>query len=280
MEKYIALLFQFLVLPVLEIAVFFLPLIFLSLVIRLLKERIDRLLINDFGRPPYYLFAALGTPIHEFSHLVMCLFFRHRVKRFSLFHPDRNGRLGYVEHAYDPGSPYQRAGCFFIGLAPLFGGAAALYVLTRLFLPNTAFYDEVPFTVFKLKQESLNLIFPFFKEITRLFLVFSKDFIQWILGFSWKVILYLFLVTGIGSHMFPSMSDIHGALPGFLIIYAVVCFANILIILLGSDLNVLIQKMGPISGFLINLMIFTILILSVCIGLLYLIRTLKTLIFH
>ncbi len=89
-----------------------------------------------FGRRlQLYLFGLPGTIVHEGSHVIACLLFRHRVHRVKWFDPSAtDGALGSVEHSYDPSSAYQRVGTIVIGLAPLLAGAAVLLLAARLLL--------------------------------------------------------------------------------------------------------------------------------------------------
>ncbi len=81
-----------------------------------------------------YLFGLLGTVVHEGSHVLACVLFRHRVDRVTWFDPQAtNGALGSVEHSYDPTSVYQRVGTLAIGIAPLLVGATViLFAAQRL----------------------------------------------------------------------------------------------------------------------------------------------------
>ncbi len=81
-----------------------------------------------FGRRiQLYLFGLLGTIVHEGSHVVACVLFRHRVQRITWFDPEAaHGALGSVAHSYDPSSAYQRVGTIVIGIAPLLVGAAVI----------------------------------------------------------------------------------------------------------------------------------------------------------
>lgn len=89
-----------------------------------------------FGRRlQLYLFGLPGTIVHETSHVIACVLFRHRVHRVKWFDPQAtDGALGSVEHSYDPSSAYQRVGTIVIGLAPLLAGAAVLLIAARLLL--------------------------------------------------------------------------------------------------------------------------------------------------
>jgi hypothetical protein len=89
-----------------------------------------------FGRRlQLFLFGLPGTVVHEGSHVIACLLFRHRVQRVKWFDPQAtDGALGSVEHSYDPSSAYQRVGTIVIGLAPLLVGAAVILIAARLLL--------------------------------------------------------------------------------------------------------------------------------------------------
>ena len=81
-----------------------------------------------FGRRMHlYLFGLLGTVIHEGSHVLACLLFRHRIHQVKWFDAQAtDGALGSVEHSYNAASSYQRVGTIVIGIAPLLVGAAII----------------------------------------------------------------------------------------------------------------------------------------------------------
>jgi len=89
-----------------------------------------------FGRRlQLFLFGLPGTIVHEASHVIACVLFRHRVHRVKWFDPSAvDGALGSVEHSYDPSSAYQRVGTIVIGLAPLLAGAAVLLIAAKTLL--------------------------------------------------------------------------------------------------------------------------------------------------
>ncbi|MCO7176359.1 hypothetical protein NIE32_09555 [Sporolactobacillus kofuensis] len=103
----------------------------------LLERETNSRMIRTFGIKGIYFTAWLGTPIHELSHVVMCLVFRHKVTEVKLFQaigPD--GTIGYVRHTYRPDRLYQRIGNLFIGIAPLIGGSLSIAFCARLFLSS------------------------------------------------------------------------------------------------------------------------------------------------
>ena len=86
------------------------------------------------------LTGYVGTPVHEFSHALMCILFGHRVKKISLFGDSRRSRtLGYVEHTYYRKNIYHQIGNFFIGISPILAGGAVILLLVRLLTPHIFF---------------------------------------------------------------------------------------------------------------------------------------------
>jgi hypothetical protein len=79
----------------------------------------------------------LGTPVHELSHAFMCLLFGHTVTKIKLVNSDKRSRtLGYVEHTYYKTNLYHQIGNYFIGVAPILAGGAAVLLFVWLFMPD------------------------------------------------------------------------------------------------------------------------------------------------
>ncbi|BDR36921.1 hypothetical protein DI392_13455 [Vibrio albus] len=92
---------------------------------------------NKASRGVYLATAAIGVPIHELSHAIAAFLFRHRITKIKFFeYTAGHGRLGYVEHQWNVLSPLQNVGLFFIGIAPLIGAGAVIYLTTKLMLPG------------------------------------------------------------------------------------------------------------------------------------------------
>lgn len=82
--------------------------------------------------------SVIGTPVHELGHAMMCPLFGHKIVRLVLWqHGTGDGYQGYVSHSHDHGNLYQRVGCLFISLGPVFSGMAVLSLLLMIFFPNT-----------------------------------------------------------------------------------------------------------------------------------------------
>ncbi len=57
----------------------------------------------------------------------MCLLFLHRIESIKIFSfGPVTGRYGFLRHSWNAGSLYQRAGSFFIGIAPMLAGIPLL----------------------------------------------------------------------------------------------------------------------------------------------------------
>lgn len=114
------------------------PLLFGS-ALSLVSHRNKSLVVIYFGFFAQVIGGGIGIIIHELSHLIVALLFRHQIKGVALLRiprpNDGDTSLGYVQHAWQTTSLYQRSGNFFIGVAPLIGGTVALVALTRWLVP-------------------------------------------------------------------------------------------------------------------------------------------------
>ena len=70
------------------------PLLVFAWIIHQIERLTQRRLAERFGWRSIMWTGWLGTPIHELSHAIMCLAFRHRIDEMALFEPDEDaGRL-------------------------------------------------------------------------------------------------------------------------------------------------------------------------------------------
>ena len=182
----------------------------LHLLERLLSARLQ----SRFGWRGVLLTGWLGVPVHELSHAAVCLLFGHRVERVKLFAPDpRTGQLGAVQHAWDKRNLYQQVGRFFIGVAPLVGGALVLLLLTRLLGPASVASEPLP-------ADGGALIAA----------LGGHD-----VAGRWVTWLYLYLCLCVGAHMSPSSTDLRGCLPGLLLLLGLMLATNLVVFALGHD---------------------------------------------
>lgn len=167
-----------------------------ALVMQLLSNSLRKSLAKIFGHQLYIYLTAPGVVIHESSHALFCLIFRHKILEIKFFSPEANGTLGYVKHSFDPTSLYQRIGNFFIGTAPVWGGSAALWLITRLLLPECMYIDGA---------------------VTEA----AADFLATGFWKKWSFYLWLYLALTIASHITLSMPDLAGSADGITTILVV-----------------------------------------------------------
>lgn len=178
----------------------------------------------------------IGTPIHELGHAFFCLLFRHRIVEMKLYSPNSDdGTLGYVNHAYNPSSTYQKIGNFFIGIGPIIFGAMVLYALLYYLVPNnTDVFSSI-------EQQSKTLVQGVHGEWTgvlsslwdsttsTLSALFRKGNFA-----DYKFWIFLYLSMCISSHMELSPPDIKGAWRGLLSLVIFFLVFNLIILALEA----------------------------------------------
>ena len=175
------------------------------------------------------LTGYVGTPIHEYSHALMCVLFGHTVKKISLFGDSKRSKtLGYVEHTYYRKNLYQQIGNFFIGISPILAGGAVILLLVRILVPDMFFAMKGEITQMR----------------TVLVTGFDADAVSALLGgipamlgsfFSpenflnprWWICMVLSFAIAI--HMEVSRSDIRSGLRGLLVIAAMLLVADVIL---------------------------------------------------
>ncbi|MDW1505786.1 hypothetical protein R7D97_16505 [Vibrio sp. Vb5031] len=196
--------------------------LFLAFVVTLyLLQRLTcGLAARQFGGKSIYLSAIVGTPVHEISHALICLPFFHKINEVALFKPDGTGTLGYVTHSYNPANLWQQIGNFFIGVAPLFGGTAAIYILTYSFLP----YGENVIDVIDSLSAPFSHTSGFTTFVTALFdAVLKLSSVLWVIAQDspGKFAIWMYLTAAIALHMSPSPADLRGSVKGALLLLLV-----------------------------------------------------------
>ncbi len=92
---------------------------------------------GDAAFPVVRYTGFVGTPVHEASHLLMCLLFGHTVTSYKLINTNKRSRtLGYVEHTYYKNNLYHGIGNYFIGVSPILAGGLAVLLFMWLFMPD------------------------------------------------------------------------------------------------------------------------------------------------
>ncbi len=192
----------------------------------------NRRLFKSFGWKGVIALAWLGTPVHEFSHVIGCWLGRNDVEEFALFHPDKtSGSLGFVKHSYDRNSFYQRViGNTLAAVAPFFGGAVAIYLLTLTFYPSLLSIPENAPSFSWSELARLDGILEFSQawilQIKRFFLTL---FASQNLGRP-QFWLYLFAMISVAAHLSPSASDFEGFWGPVAVLFLLVFVLNALLV--------------------------------------------------
>lgn len=210
------------------------PLGIVALILRLLQIALQSRLARWFGWRVVLITGWLGTPIHELSHALMCVLFRHRIEKMALFRPDRETmKLGYVQHVYRPTNIYQVIGNFFIGTAPLVGGTLAMYGLLWLFYPDTARSATIDPSVGN-ALASGQIASAAWQVMTH-----AVDVLQQVITVdrltTIRLWLFMYLMLCIGSHMAPSRSDYRGSKWGAVLLLAMLLVLNLVFQVFGGD---------------------------------------------
>lgn len=143
-----------------------------------------------------YVPGVIGVPVHETSHAVTALLMGHKITKVSLFNPQKDGTLGYVEHSFKANAtaPFRN---LLIAIAPFFGGGLAFYWLTKSFMPSVAFivHDGLTFA-----QSSMDVI-----------LVAKAVFVE-VWQSQWDFAFWVWLFGGSSILLFciPSTTDFAG----------------------------------------------------------------------
>ena len=200
--------------------------------------------------------GAVGTPIHELGHALMCLIFGHRIDEIRLFDPDdENGTLGYVSHSYNSRNIYHQIGNFFIGVAPVLCGSGVLILLMRLLVPDVFF--AVSGSLWASSSFSFGAVFA---TIGAIFSFSNFGNILW-----W---LFIILALMISSHMELSMADIKGGLVGLGFIAGALLAVDAVLYLVAPSLLVgltsaITSFALPIASFLMISGIFSLLMIVI-----------------
>lgn len=177
----------------------------------------------------------IGTPVHELGHAIFCLLFGHKIVEMKLYSPNSDdGTLGYVNHAYNPGSTYQKIGNFFIGVGPIIFGSVVLYALLYYLVPNMQ-------EVFRnIESQSGSLIKGVQGEYTGLVSSLGATTKETLISLfntsnfsDYRFWIFIYISICVASHMELSPPDIKGAKGG--LISLIIFFLVLNLIILGIE---------------------------------------------
>ena len=236
------------------------PFVVFTLLIHFLERMLQLRLASRFGWRSVLWTGWLGTPIHELSHVIMCVAFRHRVEEVALFEPDlKSGRLGYVKHSWTPGNTFEEIGNFFIGLAPLAGGSIVLAGLLWFFYPESIgnMVETSGIAASGVSASGIeggnvgsrgSMVSMTFAGVSSLI----RDLLSPQNLFSWKFWLFTYLVLCVGGHMAPSRSDYDGASRGVTMVVGSLILLLLAVSLIGVETDLVVRSamrlLSPIFG--------------------------------
>lgn len=200
---------------------------------------------NCFGMNGLVITGLIGTVVHEFSHMLFCLIFRHEIVEFSLFRPYKSrfdGVMGYVNHSCDRSSPYQMVGNFFIGIAPIIVGTGCMILFMRILLPEEFKATYQTFNQNMAYMSNINSIGDSLNIYINIVIAIIHNLNPFI-GHSWpRYIVFIYIMYSITSHMDLSKEDIINSRAGLLVFIILTYSINLIFIVLGIKYQILLLK--------------------------------------
>jgi hypothetical protein len=226
---------------------------------------INRVARNNLGKYWHlFMFAGLGTVVHEAFHVAACIVFRHRIVAIKWFDPSaRDGALGSVAHTYDRRSVYQSAGNFFIGVAPLLGGALFIYAAARLLLGGSIVHGGYAVSLSARDFASLHGLGHIVRAMWSSALAMLQALFTSGNLTSWRAAVFALLVLSIGSSVALSPADLRGAARGFGVLVLLVLAVNLVTLWMGNPQGSAINALLPIIGALLPLMLLAVVLNAV-----------------
>lgn len=236
-----------------ETVIVLLPFFLLAGMLQFISTLLRQAVLLLTGQNLWTFLAIPGTAVHELSHALFCVIFRHKVTSMKLFSPDGK-TLGFVNHSWNPRSFYQRSGNFFIGLAPVIIGTLVIWLLTLLLLPDmTAGLRWENFS-------SLNQVLAASWGLTCGML---KNFTDPAILTRWQSWLHFILLLLIGSHITLSPSDFKGVAAGALMLAGMIIVIALFTSPYLSMASGLIRCCGNFMAVSFSLMLFTGILLGI-----------------
>lgn len=245
--------------------------IIFGLVFSIIENLNNKFIFLSFGKTGVIVTGAIGTFIHELSHLIMCLIFMHKINSVKFFRPiesKNDGVLGYVNHSYKKDNIYQSIGNFFIGIAPIIGGTMMIIFLFRMILPDS--YIKITQSIdLKLYVSMINNFN--IAGFTQIILDDVSNFVKTILLtpdiYSLRYFIFMFLMYSISTHMSLSHADLKSSLKGLSFIVIIIFAISLITYLFGlNSLNMssLIVKYNIFVSFFMTIgLIFSIVTLII-----------------
>jgi hypothetical protein len=253
-----------------QMASLFLGVFIFGLLIHFISQLTFKSLANALGPKGTYLVAWLGTPLHELGHAFFCLIFLHKIEEIKFFKPDKvTGTLGYVYHKWNPKSPWQVLGNFFIGIGPMVLGCGVLFALFYFLIPDSArVWDSVIVSVSDIgKGAPIGSYFGIFRDSTLAIikLIFTFPNLS-----IWQFWVFLYLSICIASNIRLSLADIKGSLSGLGCIVLPFLIVNLICLLTGYSSDKVFPYTASVLGAIYSLLILALIMVLIGFVLIYL----------
>ena len=226
----------------------------------MIEKRTSRNLMKKFGEKSIIITGIVGTSIHELSHYVMAKIFFHKVTGIKLFTLKiKSNELGHVRHSYNKNSYYQRAGNFFIGIAPIVFGTAIIILLFRLLLPEswTLVVDKFDFHNYINLSKNFNLTdFTSMLFEDSLLVIKTLFSLNNILSISFWI--FLFLAISISTHMSLSGADFKGSFSGIIFVFIFSFMMSSILIVVGFTSSEIIHWILTFDILVITFLVFAV----------------------
>ena len=224
--------------PVAQLALLLGPGLVLAALMHALSGFVERRTSRVLGGAAYLLFGWLGTAVHETGHALFCLLFGHRITGIQLFDfRPRDGTRGHVSHTFDPANPWQQAGNFFIGIAPILFGTLVIVAAARGLLGAEAFArmaEPLPQGgLLRSTGDALALV----RHAAGGAGAALAALLEPHRFLDWRVWVFLYLTIAVGSSISLSGADLQGALAGFGTLAILLLIANLATLWLGDVLG-------------------------------------------
>jgi hypothetical protein len=219
----------------LELALLLGPGFALAAALHALGDFVTRRMTRHLGGAAYALFGWPGTIVHELGHAVFCVIFGHRITGMRLFDfAPRDGTRGHVAHTFDPASPWQQIGNFFIGVGPILFGTLAIVAAARWLLGPAAFEPlaaPLPASgAVRTFADGLALAWHVAGgALASLGTLLDPQ--RWA---DWRTWLFLYLAFAVGGSISLSGADLKGALAGFGALVLAVLVVNLATLWVGD----------------------------------------------
>lgn len=250
------------------------PVLLLAIAMQIAAEFVERFAYRLLGHKVYlWMFAWLGTAVHELGHAFFCVIFRHRIIDMQLFSLDpTTGTLGYVHSEFDRHNAFHVVGNFFIGIGPILFGSALIFFLHGALV---SYGTQGQLSSITINFETIGLwsgLLVFMQESIssaafQLTNILTMDNLT-----NWKFYLFLYFAFSIGSSITLSLSDIRGALSGFGALIVILLVLNVLTLWTGFLLTNVAIYLSQFLELVYAVMILT-LALNIVFGVLLLIIT-------